>query len=270
MFSKSNYREVLRDELTNRIQKNSKYSLRAFARDLDISNSMLSEILNKKKMLSTEKARSICKNLNLSDLEVNYFIDLVTIDSNNTSETQMLAKNRVSKAKLEGAHYTRIEKDRFEMISNWYYFVILELCKIKDISHDAAVFSNYLGLTVIETEEAIERLVRLGFITISHERYNLENPNNSTTSDVSSESLKKYHSQYLEKAIHSQAHDDVDMRMITNVVTAMNSKKIPELKKRIFSFLTEMDQLIGEDIDNSDQVYALNIQLVPVTKRRET
>jgi hypothetical protein len=46
------YRAFLKSELEERMEKNSSYSLRAFARDLTVSPQMLSLVLNGKKTTS--------------------------------------------------------------------------------------------------------------------------------------------------------------------------------------------------------------------------
>lgn len=72
-----NYREILKNEFEKRKQRNPLYSLRAFARLIDLSSPRLSDILNKKKGLSKEKALQIAKRLDLVGKESEYFVLLV-------------------------------------------------------------------------------------------------------------------------------------------------------------------------------------------------
>ena len=57
------YRLLLKSELASRTNQNPNYSLRAFARDLDLAPSRLSEVLNGKQGLSTQAAEKIAKTL---------------------------------------------------------------------------------------------------------------------------------------------------------------------------------------------------------------
>ena len=59
------YQDILKAELEKRQRANARYSLRAFARDLGVSPSNLSEILQRKAGLSRIKAQEIAKKLNL-------------------------------------------------------------------------------------------------------------------------------------------------------------------------------------------------------------
>lgn len=59
------YRIYLKEELQRRKAKNSRYSLRAFAKILSIDNGQLSKIISGKILLSVDLADSISKKLKL-------------------------------------------------------------------------------------------------------------------------------------------------------------------------------------------------------------
>lgn len=75
------YRSYLKSEFENRIEKNSKYSLRAFARDLMVSPQFLSHILSGKKHISVSTAVQISEKLNHSVIEASMFLDLILLSS---------------------------------------------------------------------------------------------------------------------------------------------------------------------------------------------
>lgn len=68
------YREILSREFQKRRERNANYSLRSFARDLDLAPSRLSEILNYKQGLSQEKAKEVCQALPISNYEKEVFL----------------------------------------------------------------------------------------------------------------------------------------------------------------------------------------------------
>lgn len=59
------YRTYLKQELKRRKEKNSRYSLRAFAQTLAIDNGQLSKIISGKALLSVDLADAIAKKLKL-------------------------------------------------------------------------------------------------------------------------------------------------------------------------------------------------------------
>ena len=71
------YRSILKSEFAQRCDRNSGYSLRAFARDLKIHPSRLSAVLNGKKGLSKDSASDVAKILGFAPREAEMFCDLV-------------------------------------------------------------------------------------------------------------------------------------------------------------------------------------------------
>src|SRR2546430_13739191 len=69
LLADTDYRRVLRKELESRCRTSPRYSLRAFARDLKISPSRLSEILSGKQGLSRAAARGIRSAEHTSELQ---------------------------------------------------------------------------------------------------------------------------------------------------------------------------------------------------------
>ena len=61
-----NYREALRHSLRERKVKNSGYSQRAFARDLGVSSTALSDVLSGKRNFSEENAQKVAERLSFS------------------------------------------------------------------------------------------------------------------------------------------------------------------------------------------------------------
>ncbi|MEK2688110.1 hypothetical protein [Bdellovibrio sp. GT3] len=95
-----NYRDFILRELEKRQKKNPSYSLRAFARDLEMPSSRLSEILNRKMGLSEARAINLAERLNLTQPEKEYFIDLALSEHARSAVMKEMALRRV-KARTE-------------------------------------------------------------------------------------------------------------------------------------------------------------------------
>lgn len=85
MFS---YRELLLNELRRRQSTNPMYSLRAFARALDMDPSTLSKILRGKRDLSMRKAFDLTLRLQLPAETVNAFLGSVANESKKTKQSE--------------------------------------------------------------------------------------------------------------------------------------------------------------------------------------
>lgn len=69
----SDFRQFLEDELARRTQSSPRYSLRAFARHLDVDSSFLSKILNGKRTVTVRTIRMFGERLNLQPEELQKF-----------------------------------------------------------------------------------------------------------------------------------------------------------------------------------------------------
>ena len=73
-------RVILQQTLFSKQQKNRRYSLRAFARDLKISPSFLSEVLNGKYGISKQLAGQIADRLGFNNEEIQHFCSLADLE----------------------------------------------------------------------------------------------------------------------------------------------------------------------------------------------
>ena len=69
----SDFRQFLEDELARRSQNYPRYSLRAFARHLEVDSSFLSKILNGKRTVTMRTIRMFGERLNLTPDELQRF-----------------------------------------------------------------------------------------------------------------------------------------------------------------------------------------------------
>jgi transcriptional regulator with XRE-family HTH domain len=72
----SDFRQFLEDELARRSQNYPRYSLRAFARHLDVDSSFLSKILNGKRTVTMRTIRMFGERLNLPMEELQHFAEV--------------------------------------------------------------------------------------------------------------------------------------------------------------------------------------------------
>ncbi len=144
----------LRQEFLIRCQKNNKYSLRSFANFLQISHSALSEIIDHKRPLTLKMRQRLALRLGLSPEQME----------------QMEQMNQVSSSSAApklGSDYHPLERDQFDIISDWYHSAILELFTVKGFKPQAAWVANALRISLIEAKMAVERLIRVGLLYVS-------------------------------------------------------------------------------------------------------
>lgn len=256
-MQKESYRKILEQELHIRSVKNPAYSMRSFARDLDISSSALSEIISGKRGLSVKKAEEIIDKMGSSPEKKNHFLDSV-------KSTKAAFKKKSLK---DSTQALQIELDNFSLISEWYHFAILSLMKLSHFKSDKNWIANRLGITLEETTAALERLERLKIVEFKENKYTRQQEWLKTSDDISHHAIKAYHKEILLKAISSLELDPVEKREITAVTMPINSKKIPEAKIKIRKFKEDLSEFLIDG--NSDRVYSFNLQLFPLDREED-
>lgn len=231
------YRQILQKELNNRCESNPRYSLRAFARDLKLSPSRLSEILNAKQGLSRSAALEITKILGFGEKETQYFCDLVSLKHARSVKEKEDAKLRLIKQDYEKDAEYELQMDAFKIISDWYHFGLLELMKAKGFKDDSKWIARRLGVPVIQIELAIERLMRVGLLKVENGKFVAIQSNGWVPgTGIPSSSIRKFHRQVLEKAIQAMELQPVQERFYATHLLTIDRADLPNAFNAIQEF----------------------------------
>ncbi len=236
-------------ELTARKNRNSSYSLRAFARDLGVSPAALSQYLGRKRELSPKNRRSIADRMKLSPLEQKAFT-LKTGDPLERTDT-----------------HEAVSEDRFRLIGSWLSLAILNLARLDGNQANVDWIADRLVVPVEEAREVFERLLRLELIEIKSGRMVRTTQPLTTTSDVPSEAIKKYHLGLLRKVELALLDLPVSERDITAITMPTDPEKLLEAKKILKRTHHRIAKLVGTS--KASEVYVLSTQLFPLTKKRK-
>lgn len=257
------YLDILKKEFDARKRVNQSYSLRAFARDLELSPSRLSEVLSNKSGLSEKSAQKVAKKIRLSPSETKLFIELVNKKHARSSKARQSANDY-----LEGqSKKNNISLDGFKVISDWYYFAILSVMELEEFNGTSHWISQRLGLDLDVTTSALETLLSLDYISEKDGEYHLMKNNLTTTHDIKSYALRNYHKQNLQRSIESLDTVDVELRDITSMTMTFERSRMKEAKEMLKDFRRMFCQKMEEG--KKEEVYSLNIQFVPLTIRGE-
>lgn len=257
--------EFLGSHLEIKKKRNSAYSMRAFARDVGLSPSRLSEILNGKEGISEKVGAVVAKKLGLKAQSKIFWMDLVRSECSRSSVIRKSAKKRIEEFK-KTKNVKIIEDDQFKLISDWQHAAILELITLENISHDPPNLAARLGITVSQAESAIERLITLKFIKKNIDNKLVSTPDlSASTEGVPSMAIRKFHRQILEKAILSTVEDETFERELNSVILAIPRSRLPEFRQKIQGFFLEFIQSVGDE--QKDDLFALSVQFFPIKKR---
>ena len=257
------YRTYLKDELGLRALANPQYSLRAFARDLQISPQVLSSVLNGKKNISSEVAIKIADKLKLSEVNRSYFHDLVELSQAKSQGLREVIKYRLG-CYEQNVTYRTIQEDIFKIIADWFHTAILELTMTDGFQNDPRWISERLGISPQDARLAVDRLLSLELLEVTSKSYKKTDINFATRNDISSAALRQCNRQILEKAIIALEEQSVEQRDFGTMVMAIDPKKIPEAKKRIRKFRKDLSHFL--ETGERKEIYAIGTQLFSLSK----
>ncbi len=257
------YRTYLQQEFNSRCQRNPNYSLRAFARDLDMWPSKLSEVLNEKCGISSGTAKTLSKRLRLSPDESAHFMALVESEHSRSPARKRAA---IEKVKVVGAAlgFSELDLERFKVISDWIHFAILELCDVVDFQSNEKWIATRLGVSAGEVKEAVARLRTFGLLaTDSNGRWVQTTTDLAAPEFFPSREKRNHHAQILNKSMAAIDRFASHERDFSSMTMAIASEQMEEARTAIRTFRRSFTRRFQAN-KNKDRVFSLAIQFFPL------
>ncbi len=242
---------VLKEAYFKQKLKNSSYSLRAFSRKLKMQPSAVSEIMKGKRRVSGKLASRIVQHLSLHPKDAKRVLSLFS----------GTPKDDASVEQEELSH------EIFSLISEWQHFAILSLVETHDFRNDLEWIAERLNLRKSEAKDAVERLLRLGLLREEKAVLKPTGKSFRTSDGVHSTAVQHSHLASFEFAKQVVENVDVEVRDFTSMTFATRVDLLPEAKKLVREFYAKMNSLL-EGTSQANEVYQMNIQLLPLTQVR--
>lgn len=245
---------LLRSEFERRCKNNSRYSLRAYANYLEVEPSFLSKILNQKRSLTANSVYRFGFKLGLEPEQLERHVKSL--------------KNKKSKRIARQSEYTDVDLDSFVMISDWYHYAILELCKCSDFQSDANYVASKLEISFGEAMAAIERLKRLNMLEEIDGKLQATGNFSTTSEQYTKQAFRNLQFQILDQAKEAMEKTEFDLRSQSSMTMAISTENIPKAKKLIDKFRRDITKLL-ENAEEKDAVYQLGVSLFPVSHHKD-
>jgi uncharacterized protein (TIGR02147 family) len=153
------------------------------------------------------------------------------------------------------------------MIAEWHHWAILELFKIKSFTQTPSDAAARLGISEAQAREALERLVRLGFIRGQDGDYELVIANSYwATTEKTTAARKQLQKSWLEKSAQALAEIPFEQREHGSMTFALDSRRLDEFKKQLQELQTNFG-VFAQKAGDFNQVYQLTISLYPLSKK---
>jgi len=260
--------EFLLAALKEKQRTNPRFSLRAWSDQIGFSSpATLSLILNKKRKLKPQQAVKIRKALQLDPDASRYFDLLVQYEGTRSIEEKEFYESILNTLRPE-KKFSPFDLDQFRLISDWYHIALLEMVKLADFQEDPKWICKRLTFSISPTQirEAIERLMRLGFLKRLKGRLVRTRTNIETPTDIPSEGLRHFHAQMIQHALVALKTQPIHERDITAHTMVVSKAKLKQAKQIIRQFRKKLANFF-ESAKNGDEIYQLNIQLFKLTNK---
>lgn len=251
--------QLLKGILEDRLAKNPAYSLRAFARDVDLSHTLLSLVMHDKKQLSVTSGLKICQSLGAESPWTGLLLSSI--------QQRTLAPHLSRSAQPEEA-YEALDLEKFKLLKEWYHVAILDLTGLDTFEPNAAWIASQLRISPLQVEFAVARLVRLGLLKISGKKWTKTHKKISVPTSHGNEGIKAFHKQMISIALQNLEAASPEMalrRDVTAVTIPANPKRLKTARKKIAKFRRQMLAYLSKG-GNRTELLQLNVQLFPLNE----
>ena len=257
METNSNYYlTTIKNAFDIKQQQNPQYSLRAFARDLEMDPSTLSKVMKGTRGLTIKDSRFVAQKLNLNPQERTLFL-----------ESLYRTKAQIDDIKIDPVD-TRfmLDESYHTVIAEWEHFVVETFLELDGIDPTVEEVAKSLGISIDRALEVLINLKNCGLI-VEDENGKLKKAHSKirTPEDVTNKALRESHLETLELGKKKIDDVEVELRDFSSMTLAVDMEKIPEAKSIIREFRQKMMALLKNG--NKTEVYQIAIQFYPVTER---
>lgn len=263
----TDYRLYMQDYYEER-KKTSVFSWREFSKIAGFASPVyLKLVCEGKSSLSKVKMRRVAEAMNLAGMELEYF-ELMVVFGN--AKTDAIKKDSLLKMEcMAKEHRVRVvNSDAFEFYSDWVHPVIRELAPMMQgrFPKDLAEACNE-EISAEEVRRVLAFLTKTGFLkkTADNAFEQTEKTVIGSTDalPIAIREMHKTMAEFAVDAVHKYAPDE---RHFVGVTLGVNREAYDRITKEIDNCCKKIVSIAGE-YKNLDQVYRLNFQLFPFTKK---
>lgn len=257
-------RLLLDEEYQKRLQKNSRYSLRAFARDLKISPSRLIEVFNCQAGISRQRAKTIAEMIYTDSKKIDYFVNVAEVEFGRSKSVRQKALLKLKKTKQLKTYYQPYA-DKAKFFSNWRNLALFELAKLdgfdgtlKWLVEKSAFSEDFVKTSLLQMRE-------FGIAKFADFDDKLELQNNNFFGEFQPDTkhVVQFNSDVLDEARHKLLTNDKSYQFFTSILIPVDIENIKELRQKALDFTESVG--VSQDAEKrKNNLYCLNVQFFPI------
>lgn len=266
IISYTDFRQYMRDFYEER-KRTSAFSWREFNKLAGYTSpNYLKLVCDGKSKLSKNKMESVAKAMNLAGYEQTYFGLMVSFD--NTKEERIKKEILLEMDRMSQEHKARIvDSDAFEFYQSWEYPVIRELAPMMPGAkpHELAAACNE-DISAEDVSRILKFLVKRGFLKSENGNYTQTEKTVIASKEALPLAIRSMHKEmasYAEKAVDKYS---VEERHFMGITMGVNEELYGKVVAELEDCCRRINAITANS-ENLDQVYRMNIQFFPFTKK---
>jgi uncharacterized protein (TIGR02147 family) len=272
IYDYKDYRVFLKDFYEHKKSLNPSFSTRIFAQKAGFgSHSYLKMVIDGKRNLSLKSLKKVGKALGLEKEEAAFFNTLALYNQASVEKDKDYYFQKLIELKPHKKLF-KLEKDKFAYFTNKYLVIIRELVALPHFTEDYQWMSDTLGGCVSpdDIKKCVEALMRLNLLTRDKDG-KLVQASGTLESPVDADSLEifNYHRSIISYVKDVMIAVPQQNREIISITIPMSESILPEIKNILRKCRDEVIKCINQKDKGFDDVFQVNMQMVPVTKSRK-
>jgi len=269
IFEYNDYRRFLKDYYLVKKKTTGFFTYRYFAAMAGFSSPVfLKLVMDGKSNLSEKSCRRLAAAMQLDIAESDYFETLVQFNQAKSIEKK---KNFFEKLRTLGQNYsvTVLESDQYDFYQKWYHAVLRELLPNLPGDFDRGRMGKMLlpEVGARDIKKAVALLKRTGLLVENSDgTFSQIQKLISTGSEVESLAVRDLHQQMSRLATAAIEKVAKEERDISGLTVGLSAATLEYIKKELESLRARIMTRVAAD-GNVEQVYRLNLQLFPLTKK---
>lgn len=268
IFQFKDYKHYLLSIYSYRFNKNPRYSLRAYARDLNISASRLTETLNRQSHLSTTVVNQISQSLKLDKKQTQYFGMLVS-KSNPKSAIQKKLAEKYIDLHCKEKNYTALTYKNYQFFSNWHNVAVFLYLHLEPRHWKEQALSVKIGIPVENVEESLMLCHNLNLANPTEKGWVAKKKYLNAMEHLPSLAIRNYHKQMMKLAYKSIDVCPIQDRYLQSLSFSCNKIYLEKKIQQIQDFMQSLNSDSHLLDEKNNQIYTLSLQLFELKNHKK-
>lgn len=261
----NSYIPILMQILDERVRSNPSYSMRSYARDLNIAPSTLSEILKGKKGISSKKASEIVIALKLPEWQATYFMNLVALKHSRTKAAKEVAFNNIQQ-QTSLILVEKLKADTMKALTSTLDLAILECVHLKNFNNTHEWIADKLSFPLKEITACVERLINVKLLEIVNGTWRDLSPFFTSSDGIPSEAIRAFNIDILRTMEKKIINEPINDRIMKSVVFSLEEAHVVEAKNILNEAIAKILNLAGKSEEKKDHIFCYSSQLFYMAK----